>query len=1163
MLNFRKARQTFSPSILKDGSKLYGDEMVSSAVIVELDEETLRFSGRVQGNYENDYECELEIGRFDSEVVDSNCDCPYSYDCQHLAALSFYLEEHLNEVLVNYSKEAGIDTDLIQEPEEVEGGLEKTGLFHESLQSAVDRAVENQERKFEQEELEEYISSSQLLAMSPFFMPFQRLQADQAELALVFQSEFDQNTTEVQLALRLPFRSKPLHIPDIKEFTEAIRYQEPLYISSKKYFFTDKSFDVNSRRVLSLVTDHARFFEKSKDRSQRVACIDNEDFGQMLSNLHEELIETGVGRSYKESVLCVMPCLYMGSLENSLHYSTSLSSLRFALEYLEAPAPKLFIKPVLVIDQQEVKVEECRVFECPDPGVIHNQVYYRFPEHLKRVHLQQLDSLRNMTIPEPLFGTFVENALPELSRFGSVANPELAERFVTLPYVDSLEGRCEVSYLDGELDVCLYFIYEDLEIPAAPARLSSEHLKGFCTHQGVVARNLTEEKQLIDSLFQGFIYNEENGVFEAKVAKTIVEFMTEIVPLYQHKIEFNCPVNLKEQFIYDETQFSLKLKESSTIDTYEVSLEVNGHLEGVSMASLLECLAAKKTYLELENEKVETRRGRKAKKGTKLPKVLVLDLENLAPIVMLFDELGIEQVKSHKIKRPLWSLVNVQPDLLKELPLKFSMTRKLTAIRQQMLGMQEMDHSSVPENVNATLRGYQTEGVYWLERLRNMHLGGILADDMGLGKTLQAIVAITQLKMVNPNSISLVICPNSLLLNWKEEIFKFNPDLTSLVVDGTPVQRKKLLKKAGDYDVLITSYTLLQKDIEIYEKLPLAYSILDEAQNIKNRTTRNARSVKMLNASYKLILTGTPIENSLEELWSLFDFLMPGLLGSYERFVEKYVRQSSLENKMEHLKRKVAPFILRRMKEDVLKDLPPVSEIIYHCGLSPLQQELYKSYADSAREELTRLVAKEGFDRVRIHVLATLTRLKQICCHPAIFAKEKAEAGDSAKFDMLVDLLQSLIEGGHKTVVFSQYTRMLHILREDFEERGIHYAYLDGSSKDRMSIVKRFNEDASIPVFLVSLKAGGVGLNLVGADTVIHYDMWWNPAVENQATDRVHRIGQKKSVSSYKFVTLGTIEEKIVELQNRKKGLVKKIISEDDDVINKLTWDEVLELLKV
>jgi SNF2 family DNA or RNA helicase len=560
---------------------------------------------------------------------------------------------------------------------------------------------------------------------------------------------------------------------------------------------------------------------------------------------------------------------------------------------------------------------------------------------------------------------------------------------------------------------------------------------------------------------------------------------------------------------------------------------------------------------------MENPRNRAKKEGSKMPKILVLDLEKMGNLVQLFDELGINVLSDHVLERPLWSLANIDASQFKDLPVTFTISKPLVEIRKQMIGENKLTFSPVPDEVQAKLRPYQNEGVNWLERLRVMYLSGILADDMGLGKTLQAIVAIAQYRQ-KKKGLTLIVCPTSLLYNWKEEFSKFDPELKVLVIDGIPSARKRLIESMKKYDVIITSYTLLQKDVEHYKQVQFGYVILDEAQHIKNRGTRNAKSVKMITAEHRLILSGTPIENSLDEMWSLFDFLMPGFLGSYDRFLEKYIRVSGAEQSknIEYLRKKVAPFILRRMKADVLDDLPPISEIVYHCQLSDMQQQLYRSYAESARSELVKLVERDGFDRVQIHVLATLTRLKQICCHPAIFAKEKAEMGDSAKYDMLMELLQTLIEGKHKTVIFSQYTRMLQIMREDFEHRGIRFAYLDGSSKNRLEIVKQFNEDESLPVFLVSLKAGGTGLNLVGADTVIHYDMWWNPAVENQATDRVHRMGQKKNVSAYKLITLNTIEEKIAEMQKRKKGLVKKVVSCDDEAIAKLTWEDVLELLR-
>jgi SNF2 family DNA or RNA helicase len=634
--------------------------------------------------------------------------------------------------------------------------------------------------------------------------------------------------------------------------------------------------------------------------------------------------------------------------------------------------------------------------------------------------------------------------------------------------------------------------------------------------------------------------------------------MTDVIPRYQQRVTFNCPQNLLDQFIYDQTEYKIHLSHTDRIDVYTIDLQVKGALKGIKMDLLWECLASRRAYLEMENP-----RNRAKKEGSKMPKILVLDLEKMGGIVQLFDELGIESLNDHVLERPIWSLANIDGSQFKGLPVTFSISEQLVDIRKQMLGEKKITFTPVPDEVQAKLRPYQNDGVNWLERLRMMYLNGILADDMGLGKTLQAIVAIAQYRQ-KKKGLTLIVCPTSLLYNWKEEFSKFDPQLKVLVIDGIPSARKRLIENMNKYDVIITSYTLLQKDVEHYKPISFGYIILDEAQHIKNRGTRNAKSVKMISAEHRLILSGTPIENSLDEMWSLFDFLMPGFLSTYDRFVEKYIRVTGAEQSknIEYLRKKVAPFILRRMKADVLDDLPPISEIVYHCQLSDMQQQLYRSYAESARNELVKLVERDGFDRVQIHVLATLTRLKQICCHPAIFAKEKAEMGDSAKYDMLMELLQTLIEGKHKTVIFSQYTRMLQIMREDFEHRGIRFAYLDGSSKNRLEIVKQFNEDETLPVFLVSLKAGGTGLNLVGADTVIHYDMWWNPAVENQATDRVHRMGQKKNVSAYKLITLNTIEEKIAEMQKRKKGLVKKVVSCDDEAIAKLTWEDVLELLR-
>lgn len=1151
--------------MLKDGKGLHDKQAVSSAKILKMTAQTVRLSCRVAGNFDNSYHCEVEVDRRESMAIDSDCDCPYKYDCHHLAAFLFFLEEHFEEMVVAYSKEADLD----KTPDFDE--KEKARLL-ETFKEAETKEIARRSKKHNKELLQEYIGASQVLGRSPFFLPEEVLTPDKAELAFIVflpqPSGVDTvHNPELQISLRLPYRSKPLNIPNLKEFFDAMRYDESLYIGSKRYFFNNESFDPKGLEILRLIMDFSRPTDSKEERSQRMVQVDTEAFGSILARIYERVCTLPVGRERggdtEDVELQQMPYLYCGSLEEPLRLSSSHAVLRFELEYLDSSAPKILLRPEILLDGSVVRPEEGCFFECATPGIIYNNTYYRFQPGLKRKHLRNVSVLRDITIPEPLFGTFVENSLAELKRFAQISNTEIIERFVTLPFVQELGAECDIHFLDGELEASLHFIYNKIKVPAAPSKLALEHVIPFVTKQGVLARNLTEEQKIIEDLFQDFVYDSSQGVFKVKNDKKTVEFMTEVIPRNQHRVKFNCPENLLDHFIYDDTRFKLSLKETDRIDVYSVDLQVNGHLAGTTIDQLWECLATRRSFIEVPMKKSQKKKPVESA-GLRSQKILVLDLDKLAPVVQIFDEIGINVLDDHEEHRPLWSLASIDQEHFKGLPIEFVMSDRLKEIQQQMLGISRFEAREVPSTIRATLRTYQLDGVGWLERLRQMHLNGILADDMGLGKTLQAITAITQHKGDHPHSLSIIVCPTSLVHNWKEEFLKFNPKLKVLPVDGTPTQRKKLLTDVKQFDAVITSYSLLQKDVEIYKGIPFDYAILDEAQHIKNRGTRNAKSVKMIQAKHRLILTGTPIENSLDELWSLFDFLMPGLLSSYDRFVEKYIRtpNQSQGTSIEVLRRKVSPFILRRMKKDVASELPPVSEIVYHCHLSDIQRELYHSYAQSAREELSRLVKKEGFDKIQIHVLATLTRLKQICCHPAIFAKDKPEMGDSAKYEMFLELLQTLIESKHKTVIFSQYTRMLGIMREDLLQRGIPFEYLDGSSKNRMSIVKRFNEDEKIPVFLVSLKAGGSGLNLVGADTVIHYDMWWNPAVENQATDRVHRIGQKNSVSAYKLVTLNSIEEKIIDLQNRKRGIVKKVITCDEEAIGKLTWEEVLELLQ-
>lgn len=1153
MLNVRKLKQDFSQNVLREGKELFTDKKVLSAKIISLDADSLRVSAKIAGKFENSYECEIEIDRADCETIDSDCDCPYHYDCQHLAALLFYLEAHLDKMIVSFSEDSNLEENPNSECIEL----------LEAVKDAHTKEEKRKDEKYQKELMEEYVYASNILSSSPFFLKELSNPETKASLMIIFgypkTKDAPKTIAELQFALRLPSRSKPLHIPHAKQFLDGIRYQEQIKIGGKQYLFTLNSFSDEFKPVVNMLIDYARVHDKATtEKGQKCAYIETKSLGLLLAKAYTSAYE-GLPASAKNSQIPqTFPGIYVENLDTPLLFSTVPATFNINLEYIKPPASKILINPAISNGESTIQLEQAQFFECANPSFIYDNTFCLFAKSITRQHLLHLHELRKITVCKPLFGTFIENCLSSLSNFAMITGKEIFKEFITLPYVKDIQAVCNISYLDGELEAALEFIYNDISIPATSDGITIEHLEPFQKDEGLLARNLSCEKDIIDALFQDFVYDKSSSAFVAKSEKKIVEFMTERLPKHKNIVDFKCPQNLLDQFIYDTSKFTLELTHTNRLDSYEMKLTVDGDLNSIRMDSLWDCILSKRSYLELCYKMKYS-----SKESSRMNKILVLNLTILSKIVNLLDELGIKKLDNHTLEPPIWTIANIDEKKFDGLPVTFTMTDQLEDIRKQMLGEKAQKFSAIPKCIKADLRPYQVEGVNYLERLRNMYLGGILADDMGLGKTLQTIVTLEQAK-TKTSPPSIIVCPTSLLYNWKEEFSKFNPKFKVLVVDGIPAIRKKLIEKVGSYDAIVTSYSLLQKDIELYEKVNFAYTILDEAQHIKNRTTRNAKSVKMLNSKYRLILSGTPIENSLDELWSLFDFLMPNFLHSYDRFLEKYVRQKNAEqkNQLEYLKKKVAPFILRRMKSDVLDDLPPVSEIIYSNKLSKSQKELYNSYAASAKDELTKLVERDGFDKVQIHVLATLTRLKQICCHPAIFAKENGEAGDSSKFDMLLELVDNLLNSGRKAVIFSQYTKMLKIMKDEFASRGIKFSYLDGSSKNRMQIVRDFNEGEN-SLFLVSLKAGGTGLNLTGADTVIHYDMWWNPAVENQATDRVHRMGQKKNVSVYKLVTLDTIEEKILAMQKKKMGIVKNIVSTDEEALNsKLTWEDVLDLLK-
>lgn len=504
-------------------------------------------------------------------------------------------------------------------------------------------------------------------------------------------------------------------------------------------------------------------------------------------------------------------------------------------------------------------------------------------------------------------------------------------------------------------------------------------------------------------------------------------------------------------------------------------------------------------------------------------------------------------------------------NLLEETGLSLKGNRVYNEMNKDISGEKLIQRVEIPAEVSNILRDYQKKGYYWLRFLHKYRFGGILADDMGLGKTVQTL---TLLKSISSKRPALITCPRTLIYNWGEEVKKFFPEIKYLVYYGTPLEREEMRSCFDKYDLIITSYSIISRDYQEINKskVEFSYCVLDEAQHIKNFKTLRARGVKKIKAERKLALTGTPLENSVEELWSIFDFLMKGYLGNYSQFRRNYltpIKKENDQNKLEELRKRVSPFILRRKKEEVLSELPEKIINIQPVEMTKLQHDSYRAVLDEVKSNIIQTVKEKGFNHSRINVLAALTKLRQICNHPALVLGKKGQKQSSGKLEVLQEIVEDAIEAGHKLIVFSQFVKMLKLIRHSFGKKGINYEYLDGSTRNRMERVKHFNEDAEVKVFLISLKAGGLGLNLTAADIVIHVDPWWNPMVERQATDRAHRLGQQKRVMVYKMITNGTIEEKMVKLQQKKQKVFESIIENNSNPMEAITWEDIKELLEI
>ncbi|SMO54222.1 DEAD/DEAH box helicase [Solitalea koreensis] len=486
------------------------------------------------------------------------------------------------------------------------------------------------------------------------------------------------------------------------------------------------------------------------------------------------------------------------------------------------------------------------------------------------------------------------------------------------------------------------------------------------------------------------------------------------------------------------------------------------------------------------------------------------------------------------------------------------MDRKLQALNT----FEGIDDIPTPKHFKGELRPYQKAGFNWFSFLSRYNLGGCLADDMGLGKTVQTLALLQNVKEKSEVHLtSMIVMPTSLIDNWKSEAKKFTPQLKIFVYTGS--DRIKDTSSFAEYDVVLTTYGIVRIDTDILHKFYFHYIILDESQNIKNSLSKSAKAVRTLKSKNRLILSGTPVENTIADLWSQLSFANPGLLGNHTYFQNEFIipiEKKQDEEKLRRLQAIIKPFILRRTKDQVAKELPDKTEQIFYCNMSEEQEKVYEETKSYYRNELLGLIADNGAGKSQIPVLQGLTKLRQIANHPRL--TDDNYKHDSWKFSLVLELLQNTLARGHKILVFSQFVKHLSILREELDKMNIGYAYLDGATRKRSDNIREFKEKDDIQLFLISIKAGGTGLNLIEADYVFLLDPWWNPAVEQQAVDRAHRIGQTKNVFIYKFITKNTVEEKILNLQKRKKHLSSSLITVEDSFAKSLSASDIKALLE-
>ena len=921
-------------------------------------------------------------------------------------------------------------------------------------------------------------------------------------------------------------------IKNLKEFFNRINNNESYIYSNKlEFVHNEENFEKNSKELLNFImkyakiinyvnnTENTNFRYYGKKLSESSILLDEEGLDDIFEILKGRKIEIEKDANIKKVTLI-----------------PSNPNIEFSLEMKNKQEVKLTHN----LDNYNYIIIDGKKYTY----VIIDEFIYRAKKNVKNTIFKLLEIYKKNHINEIKFN---KKQLPD---FFALIEPRIKDNLVI-----NIDKKDIKEYIPEELGVKIFLDYNENNLITAEVKFCYGETEFNPIDESKkinIARNAIKETECLNQLRKtGFMLDAQNKRFVLVSEEAIYNFITKDIELYMDKFEVMVTDNFKAKKIKEPQLGNIGIKIENNL--LIINLE-NIQYDKNEIKEILQRYALKKKYYRLKDGSF----------------INLEDNENIEFLNNLESGLGIsyEEIENGTITLPIYRSMYMEKILNKLNKNKVKKEDSYVEFIKDTSKEKESEIIKLPKNLKGDLREYQKNGFQWLQTLEKYNLGGILADDMGLGKTIQVIALLQKYNEETENALpSIVIAPSSLTLNWKNEVNKFAPTLNTLVINGNLELRKEKIKNIKKYNLIITSYDLLKRDLELYEKenIVFKYSIADEAQYIKNSNTQNAKALKSINSETKFALTGTPIENSLAELWSIFDYIMPEYLFKYKKFKQLYeipiVKENDVDS-MKKLKMLIEPFILRRTKKEVLTELPEKTITILNNEMEDEQQKIYLSYLAKAKQEAMQEIEINGVEKSHIKILALLTRLRQICCHPGLFLEDYNQ--DSSKLKQCIEIIKDGIEAGHKILLFSGYTSMFEIIEKELLKEDINYYKLTGKTNvsERVELVEDFNQNENVKVFLISLKAGGTGLNLTGADMVIHYDPWWNISAENQATDRAYRIGQKHNVQVYKLITKNSIEEKIYELQKKKSKLINNVLSTETTFINKLSKDEIMKLFE-